>query len=630
MHEMIFLLLLALNPYDKFYYKPVKPPNPVKAPYKKINIQHYKINLNLDFAGKQIDGSCGIKLLPNGAPIDTVYLDLVNLTADSVKTEGGTKLYFSHDGSILTIGLDRLYNPAELVSIYVYYHGHPTAGVYFYENSADTHTESEDSRFWFPCNDIPSDKAELGVEQYYRTLENINLQSNGKLVEKTVSGGYAYWHYKSDYPIATYLIAFSAADFDSLIQEHKGMPVTHYFYKSSSSQRKEQLSTFPDMITLCETFYGTYPFRNERLGCMEFITGGGMEHQTMISMSDWAFSEQWVIFHELSHQWWGDMVTCGTWYDTWLNESWATYSEMLYYHFMDNQDWLDVRHDYLLNALRIEDWSKSMLDCFGCERLVYGKGAFIMEMLRLKLEEKDSIYPESIFFNSLRRYGSEYKYLSAVTEDFIRSWEQSTNQNLRSFLVQWIGEIGHPVIDYVVSPYSTGVELNLSQVQRKSHPKASIFEFPLEIRFKDASHDTTVEIDFTKETYEGKIELGFQPAEWTFDPRYKLLAEYKKGTGFKNSYASSYKPVPLEIKLYPNPARNYFHLSTRGNERNLKGRLEIYDITGRKLENIDISRQLSEKSKARISLQNIPQGIYIVSIKLEGRNVITKRIAVIK
>lgn len=630
MLHLLLMVLLALGPDYKVIRKPVNPPNPIKAPYKKINVQHYKINLNLDFANKQVDGYCGIKLLPNGAPIDTVYLDFAGLSTDSVKTEGGTKLYYSHGNSILTIGLDKTYNPADLVSIIVYYHGKPKAGLYFDDTDKSyTMTESEDSRYWFPCNDIPSDKAELGVEQFYRTPDAIILQATGLLVDKSSSGGYSNWHYKSDYPISTYLIAYSAAPFDSLIQQHNGMPVTHYFDANKGAQRKEQLALFPDMITLCERFYGTYPFRTERAGSMEFFIGSYcMEHQTMISYSDWGYREPDVLFHELAHQWWGDMVTCGTWYDTWLNEAWATYSEWLYYVFMQGAPLDTIRPYYREAAFYVEQWDKSILDCFGCESMIYYKGAFVMEMLRQRIDETDSVNESSKFYNAQRSFGREYKYLSAITEDFILSYEKSTGESLRSFIVQWLGGIGHPILDYAFTPTDTGVKIKLDQVQRKSHPKASIFEFPLEIRFWDATHDTLIVINMRSESYSASIGLGFKPDNFTIDPKSKLLAEYKENTGFETSTTRFYKPAPLSVMVYPNPVRDNCHVRIMSPEK-LTGKLSVYDITGRKHYETVLPNPYKTSTYVNIPAAKLGAGVYFIKIECANQ-IISKKILVVK
>ncbi|MBN1232072.1 MAG: T9SS type A sorting domain-containing protein [Candidatus Coatesbacteria bacterium] len=632
MLNFFLLLLFSLTADPRLHLKPTPKPNSVKAPFTDIDIQHYRLNIKLDMTNRQIDACCTIKILPKDTYINEVSLDFWNLTTDSVKTEN-SKLAFVHSSGILKITLDRQYSPSDTINLSVFYHGKPSKGLYFGSskpNTAWTQTEPEDSRFWFPCNDIPSDKADMGVEQIYTLPKDIILQANGLLYSRTTSGDVSTWSYKHNYPIATYLIAFAAAPYDSLIQSYNGMPVTHYFDSNYSASRKNQLSNFPTLINLCEQYYGVFPFRNERIGTMEYWMNPQycMEHQTMISMNGWGYEYTWVIFHELSHQWWGDHVTCGTWYDTWLNESWATFSEYLYAHKIENYKWADYRKIERDNVVYSDSWEKSILDCFGCESLTYGKGAFVMEMLRQRIDVTDSIYPGSQFFSSLRQYGSEYSYRSAVTEDFILSWEHSTNDSLRDFLMQWLGGIGHPIVEYRIVSDGNSADIYLEQRQKKDHPNASLFTFPLEIKFNGADRETLISVEMNNSTFRDTVDIGFNATSWTLDPNSKLLAEYGHYSKFDDKKRAEYLPVNIDYYIYPNPTRDdcYVRFNT---ERKLKGRIAVYDIAGRKRIEKDIPAPYNGKTIVLLPVRKLSSGIYLVNVQIEGKN-INKKLAIMK
>jgi aminopeptidase N len=113
-------------------------------------------------------------------------------------------------------------------------------------------------------------------------------------------------------------------------QQSDSVPVVHYLYPELAGNAGAFGVTVPAMGDLASRF-GPYPFPEEKYGQALFPLGGAMEHQTCTSMGGWAAygGWEWIIVHELGHQWRGDMVTCASFHDVWLNEGFATYGEAL-------------------------------------------------------------------------------------------------------------------------------------------------------------------------------------------------------------------------------------------------------------------------------------------------------------
>ena len=124
------------------------------------------------------------------------------------------------------------------------------------------------------------------------------------------------------------------------------------------------------------------------------------------------------IAHELAHQWWGDLVTCRDWAHLWLNEGFASFSEVIWSEHKEGQD--KARYD-LLRKMRaaMEGDSRPVVDRrYGDPRdmfdnRAYPKGAWMLQMLRSKLGEE-------VFWKGVRTWAERYRFKSAETADFRR------------------------------------------------------------------------------------------------------------------------------------------------------------------------------------------------------------------
>jgi aminopeptidase N len=187
----------------------------------------------------------------------------------------------------------------------------------------------------------------------------------------------------------------------------------------------------------------------------------------------------YVIVHELAHQWFGDLVTCRDWQHIWLNEAFASYSEALYYQHVFGDDefytyMLDKMDEYLNADVNVAHKIPLVtrrydtpLQMFNPPR-TYQKGAWIVHMLRCLLGNED-------FKKSLTVYLDSFKYKTAETEDLRKIFEQNSGQSLQKFFDQWVYQPGHPEINAIFSTDNSAVNLKIEQTQ------ASEFEFPLEI-----------------------------------------------------------------------------------------------------------------------------------------------------
>lgn len=302
---------------------------------------------------------------------------------------------------------------------------------------------------WFPCKDILTDKF----------LCNMNVTvspgqvavSNGLLseVKKDVSGNEVYC-WKSNYPIATYLVSLVVANFNTWSDVYYSldstvkMPVDYYSFPKYTEKAKTDWKRTPSMIKYFSDMVGEYPFINEKYGMAMFgWTSGAMEHQTLTSMGYSLVTgngkNEDVVAHELAHQWFGDAITPESWKDVWLNEGFATYLEALWTAYSNESSINSVmtKKDY-----GVFNGTVYAPDGFIFNSTVYQKGAWCLHMLR-------GCVGDSVFFQILRNYYDIYKYKNANTKDFKIICEKISGKDLTDFFDQWIYKgTGRPEYEY--------------------------------------------------------------------------------------------------------------------------------------------------------------------------------------
>ncbi len=500
---------------------------------KRFDVTYYIIRLKIDpsTTAETIDGAVTVFGSAVAGTLDTVQLDFSqSLTADSV-TSGASRLDFQQTGDLLTIALPGGGSNIGF-ALTVHYRGQPQNfgfGSFKFESfnshpTVSTLSEPYYARGWWPCKDHPTDKPD-SVDMYVTIDSNLIVASNGSLVSIVKNGdGTNTTHWHESYPIATYLVSLAIADYytysDTLKYGGFTMPIDFFHYGPPGDVIRARYAKVKDMIAAFSDMFGIYPFIREKYGHAEFTFGGGMEHQTCTSLG--AFDEN-VIAHELAHQWWGDMVTCGSWHDIWLNEGFASYGEALWaehtdgmagYHAMMNtfpDTWDTTR---ARDTLIVTD-TTSEFTLFNWK--VYRKGGYVLHMLRYTIGD-------SAFFRTLHRYGEPpYKYSTAVTEDFRRVAEEESGQNLETFFQQWVYSGGQPYYHYGMLPITTDTGVVtyffLDQVQAGRNP----FQTDIDVRFDFADTALTFRLSDTLSSQNFVFRFDTAPISCTVDPDHWIL-----------------------------------------------------------------------------------------------------------
>ncbi|MEO0206926.1 MAG: M1 family aminopeptidase, partial [candidate division WOR-3 bacterium] len=347
--------------------------------------------------------------------------------------------------------------------------------------------------------------------------------SNGKLLSVVDNGnGTSTHHWKTVYPISTYLISVALTNYAEFSNWFKysptdSMQVLNYVLPENLSSAQAGLPKAVDGLQIFSQLFGLYPFINEKYGHAQFGWGGGMEHQTMTYLG--GFSE-YLVIHELSHQWFGDMITCRTWPDLWLNEGFASYCEGLYgekrygmssYWSVINADMSSAKS--AVGTLYLQD-TTSVGNMFAGSR-VYSKGSSVLHMLR-------HVLGDSIFFQSMYNYANDpnLKYGTASTQDFQTVCEVTSGRDLDFFFNEWVFGEKYPRYSYgwTSEPSNGGYKVTLGVTQTTLTTNPLFFTMPIDIQIFGNGWDTTIVIFNNQQTQTFEFDVSHQPTSLQFDP----------------------------------------------------------------------------------------------------------------
>ncbi|MBZ0198609.1 MAG: T9SS type A sorting domain-containing protein, partial [Ignavibacteriaceae bacterium] len=592
-----------------------------------IDIKYYKLDLTITSNPNYLTGAVTINFTPESASINQVFFDLQNnLHVDSIILNQNIHPVYSHTSNKINITLDRNYNVGEEVSAVIYYKGVPgSSGFGSFEFSTHNNgtqpaiwslSEPYGASDWWPCKDTPADKADSS-DVWCTVSTGLTVVSNGTLTDVINNGdGTHTYKWKNSYPISQYLISLAIANYYLYTNYFKysqtdSMPVTHYIYPEYyNSSVKAQLDKTILMLQIFSDKFGLYPFIREKYGHAQFGWGGGMEHQTISSMGSFGSS---IVAHELSHQWFGDMITCRDWRNIWLNEGFATYCEGVYVEEnLGHAQYLT----YILgemNSAKLANGSvyvqniNTVGSIFDSYR-TYSKGAVILHMLR-------GVLGDSLFFNTLKTYANnpDYKYGTAVTEDFQSVAEDISGLDLGYFFNEWVYGVNYPVYTVTWGYTNAGkssfnVDLNIKQ---NVNGNPTFFTMPVEIKIQTTAGDTIVTLFNNQQEQNFNISLKSKPVNIQFDPNNWILktasvvSDVEDELERKNFSLSQNYPNPF------NPATIIKYTVSSNSFVTLK----VYDILGNEITELVNEEQGAGEHIVNFDAQGLASGIYFYELR---------------
>lgn len=513
---------------------PLPPALALRGPVRPaLDVRHQALDLALDPIGLAIEGRCRIEWTAR-TPFEEARLDLVDLEVHAVEDGNGVPLAFRHEDGVLAVQPSTAAATGDSGTFVVRYGGRPRFGLWFsgfrdgVATQVFTHGQTEGSRGWFPCVDVPSERVTTEIRATFpagwiSVAPGVRVASETRGARRSDT-----WRMDVEHPV--YLTSLVAG---ALVQHETrsgDLPLTVACEPRLEPYLDATFAETPRILAFLEEVAGTpYPYPKYAQTAVDDFPWGGMENVSATTLTPQILSDALghadqppglLIAHEAAHQWFGDLVTCADWSQVWLNEGFATYLALRYVECTRGEDEFrarmrDVQEEALAGDVGAERrpivyarWREAddLLDVHA-----YQAAAARLHLLR-------GVLGEEVFARGVRAYVAANAGRGVVTDDLRRALEAASGRDLAAFFRQWFERAGTPELRFAWSWSDGQLTATVEQVQEPAGGTPLVFAFPVEIGWIADGREGTahVEVDERRERF--RVPLAVRPAAVRLDP----------------------------------------------------------------------------------------------------------------
>tara|TARA_Y100000782_G_C10188982_1_gene269064 strand:+ start:2889 stop:5546 length:2658 start_codon:yes stop_codon:yes gene_type:complete len=547
---------------------------------RKADLIHTKLNVKFDWENQYLNGKANLILKPYFYALSELDIDAKGFDIHKVTLVGEQEkeLDYEYDNSQLHISLDKTYTRQDTFEIYIEYTAKPEEreeggsaaimsdkGLYFIDPLEKDETkpeqiwtqgETEASSGWFPTIDSPNERMTqelaITVQNKYNTLSNGTLQFSTENEDGTRTD---YW--AQEKPHAPYLVMMAVGDFAVVNDTWRdSMAVDYYVEHEYEDDAMAIFGETPEMIEFFSTVLDyPYPWDKYSQIVVRDYVSGAMENTSAVIHGEFLQrtkqelidgDNEDIIAHELFHHWFGDLVTCESWSNLPLNESFATYGEYLWNEYKHGRMAADYTgyndlQQYLaefgtgkhVDLIRFDyDNQEDMFDGHS-----YQKGGRVLHMLRKYVGDE-------AFFASLSKYLKDNQYQSVEIHNLRLAFEAVTGEDLNWFFNQWFLSSGHPDLLITYSYDETAQEQKVTIEQKQDKEEFPLYKLPIDVDIYTTNgvERHRIVLDSLKETF--SFDVAEKPTLVNVDAE-KMLLGTKTDSKSTQEYLYQLKNAPL-------------------------------------------------------------------------------------
>lgn len=514
------------------------------------DVLHYDLALRVDPSTRSIDGTLGLRARVL-ARSDSLLLDLdTRLSVERITRRGALVEFAREGGRIRVKGIPELGEVGAELELAVAYRGEPRVapsppwdGGFTWARTESgapwiaTSCQGEGADLWWPCKDQPSDEPET-MDLHFSVPEPLVVASNGRASGVAPAGpGWRTYSWHVSTPINNYSVALCAAPYELLTGEYTStggerMQIAFYVLPED---RERGAKLFPEIardLAFFESVCGPYPFRGDKYAVVQ-TPHLGMEQQTITGYGHSFGGNPWgadqgfdfLLHHEMAHEWWALLVSARNWNDFWIHEGLGSYMQALYAERVRGPEGYrqvlrEQRRSIANRGAVAPREPRSSQEMYFTSRWkdspagdIYFKGSWIVHTLRFLLGDE-------VFFRVLRRWAYPDPELErttdgracrfATTDELLAIAERESGRELDWFFELYLRQPALPRLAAEVQ----GDELHLSW----QTPNGLAFPMPVEVRVGGETRRVELE--------QGRASLRLGAArDYELDPDERILRE---------------------------------------------------------------------------------------------------------